>query len=220
MLRARPTIVSLICAGGILVADGQAGAWVDFLTASLPGFIAPRPDSSESAVEASSGACLHNATVVRTSTAVSRSTVEAGSLPVAVNGASSPELIPDQLAYRHFFAVIAGSSVPTVEESARQSALISRIGLTPTDKQRLVAAVRGLRDELMTIEALSQPARDGIAPSSPLGVSARDSYATALDAAMDRARGALTLNGSALLQQFIRERVKRRIVIYGAVPTL
>lgn len=69
-------------------------------------------------------------------------------LSVVVDGARTPDLIPDDLAYRHFILSIAERRNPSQAESRRREIRLKEIRLPGPDQDLLIAAVQGLREEL------------------------------------------------------------------------
>lgn len=128
----------------------------------------------------------------------------ATSLPLLIDGAKTPELISDDLAYRQFIMATAGTAVATGDELARRNAFLDRVGLSATDREKFVSALastgRDLDDATWNaIDARAKKARR--------------------DAVFGKARvdlgNALSPGGSARLLAHVREHVKPRIRIYG-----
>jgi hypothetical protein len=138
----------------------------------------------------------------------------ADSLPIAVDGAEYPELIPDNVAYSHFIMATAELDIPSVEHTDRRDALLRRVGFSARDQAAFVSATAGLREELglntREMTRLSDVDSDLSAVRSQ-----RDSL---LEAARTRVLRTLTVEGAALLHQFVTEHVKRHIIIYGDLP--
>ena len=136
-------------------------------------------------------------------------------LPVAVDGAKTPERIPDGLAYAHFLSAIAEHEQASPGRLQRRSSMIARVGLSTTDATALVAALTGVRAQLDMIQAgRSSSAR----PTSTAQASLQAHEEVVLAHARERAYRALSPAGVVRLDRFVREHVKIRIVIYGAVP--
>ena len=140
-------------------------------------------------------------------------------LPIVVDGAKNPEKIPMELAYRHLIGALAGPRAER-EESAdllsRRRTHAQRMGLSGEDQAAIVAAVRGLGDELNSIERTRRSAvSDGLTVDLP---ALRAQERTLLDGARVRIGHGLTIDGAARLERYVREHVRRRITIYGDLP--
>lgn len=136
-------------------------------------------------------------------------------LSVVVDGSRTPDLIPDELAYRHFILSIAERRNPSREESRRRDIRLRDIRLSDPDQYLLIAAVQGLREELETIEEARKEALQDMSVT-------RDATLASLKAREDKAIAAvrsslrlLSPDGQARLDEHIKTRVKKRIVILG-----
>lgn len=131
------------------------------------------------------------------------------SLPLALDGRTNSEGVPDRIAYYHFIMSAAERSSPTTMDLARRARL-SRIGLSPADAERLTKALRGVRDELEAVAASRRRA----------GANMR-ALRTQEELVLREARGAidfgLSADGAFRLASFIDEQVKPNIKIYGSV---
>jgi hypothetical protein len=132
-------------------------------------------------------------------------------LVVLVDGSKNPEQITDDLAYQHFFLAVAAHEQPSTDESKRQDAQLSPVGLSQADRQVLTGELGRLTTQLEAIDA-AMAASDG-ADSTLLG------FRTQRDEAVSRTvgtvRSALTSDGASRLSRYIAETVKRNIKIYG-----
>ncbi len=136
-------------------------------------------------------------------------------LSIVVDGSKTPELIPDDLAYRHFILAIAEPRSPTVEETKRRETRLIPIGLSASDYDLCISALAGLREKLDMIEAGRREAladttehRD----STLLTLKGQENMAiTAVRVALRR----LSPDGQSRLDGYIRARVKQRIVLLG-----
>lgn len=141
-------------------------------------------------------------------------------LPVAVDGAKTPGLIPDELAYRHFLMAIAERAGAPPQSIARRNALIATIGLSPGDNESLISALAGLREKLDAYYAgTEQAAADAslsAASRSAQVSSLRASQDVALDQAAASLKAALSYDGWNRLDAYVQQRVKRHIVIYAS----
>jgi hypothetical protein len=140
-------------------------------------------------------------------------------LPIAVDGAKDPERVPTAVAYRHLIAIIAIRDHDASAESIeRRRVHLSRIGLSEADEQALSAALRGVGDELNSLE---QARRN--TPSDAFGAALdlnaiRVQERDLLDTARERFGSTLSADGSARFDSYVQQHVKRRIVIYGVLP--
>ena len=135
-------------------------------------------------------------------------------LQVVVDGSVTPDLIPDSLAYRHFFTAAAAHPFPDATEQARQAAHLSRIGLSAADRQVLIAGLTSFRTELDDFESARASVTPG--PTTDAQVSALETQADNLVATTLQAlRQSLTVYGVNLLDQYVKTRVKAHIRIYG-----
>jgi len=143
-----------------------------------------------------------------------------GSLPVAVDGAKEPEKIPMDLAYRHFISALAG---PRSEEDESEDVIdrrrthSKRMGLSDEDQAALVAAVRGLGDELNGIERAQRSATTGGNGTIDLAA-LRSQERDLLDGARVRIGLGLSADGAARLEEYVQEHVRKRITIFGELP--
>jgi hypothetical protein len=132
-------------------------------------------------------------------------------LAVLVDGSKTPELIPDDLAYNHFILGVAQHLKPTPDEVRLRESRLAPIDLSKQDLGSLVSALTGLREDLDSFEN-AEAAAGG---SGDLTV-VRARWHSSMSAARDRLQFALTPDGLARLDSFIRDHVKRFIVIYGS----
>lgn len=140
-------------------------------------------------------------------------------LPVAADGSKNPELISDALAYRHFIMAVAESDHPSQEGVLKRTAILAPIRLPAADADALVRALAGVKDALNEIteqrrSILPQEVAARSADLSNLKVREDD----VLHRAAQRLRAALSAGGAEALDRHVREHVKSRIVIYGAIP--
>lgn len=139
-------------------------------------------------------------------------------LPVLVNGAETPERIPDHLAYSHFIIAAAEPDSPTGEQLARRIAVLAPVRLSKGDQASFIATLRGVRQELdfnaQEVERLSGDR----APQQDRILDLRLHRTRVLDSARLRLATSLSPDGVARLDAFIQTVVKRRIVIYGDQP--
>lgn len=134
----------------------------------------------------------------------------------AIHGAETPELISDELAWRHFLISIAIPVVPSIDEFGRRSAIMARLGLRPADYAVLLHLTEELHDALVRLESERHALR--LAPSHDLHVSA---------GALEKSRDALFINvinnvtsalsrdGVQYLRVYLTQYVKPRIVVHA-----
>lgn len=124
-------------------------------------------------------------------------------LSIAANGAVNPDAIADDLAYEHFLKALAPGAA-----SSPRDAVLKAAGLLPSDRLAFWRAIRPLQAEL-------DVAKEQRNAKQPLRIT-QATTARAIGAARARLRGALSQDGLALLDTYIRNHVKPRIVIYRA----
>lgn len=76
------------------------------------------------------------------------STAHALMLTVLADGKNSPELIPDDLAYRHFVMALSAPQIPSSDESRRRESLLRPLNLTSGDHDALIGALAGVKENL------------------------------------------------------------------------
>ena len=131
-------------------------------------------------------------------------------LPVLVDGSKTPDQIPDNLAYHHFFSAVAAHTSPSAKEMARQNAQLLLLNLSAADRQGLVQALAVFRAALDPIEAalLAQPTAAQVA-------SLQQQKDALLASTMTAIRTSLTPDGFGQLDQYVKTHVKQHIIIYG-----
>lgn len=134
-------------------------------------------------------------------------------VPLAVDGAKTPELVPDDIAYYHFIMSAATTSNPSAEEVARRGRAIDRILLSQADSAALIGALAGVREELDRI-SISRRQLLGSADDESALQALKTRESSTLDAARTRLTTVLSVSGLAKLDLFIQQSVKRQIVIY------
>ena len=149
--------------------------------------------------------------------------LSAGPLPIAADGAKNPELISDDLAYRHFIMAVAISERATERQIARRNAMLSLIGLENADRLAMLKSVATVRASLDRITESRRriPVKDMISVSVRASLAALKTEEDGIFRdARNRMAFSLSHDGSQRLDQHIQSRVKRRIVIYGEMPPL
>jgi hypothetical protein len=138
-----------------------------------------------------------------------------------VDGAATPEAIPDDVAFRHFVRAAAIADRASARDLARREGLLARAGLSAADRLAFAGALRGLRQTLDTTSREVQQ----LSPESLFEVSSRIRLAdlrgrevAAIDAARSRLETSLSPEGLSRLDVHVREDIKRRIKIYDSIP--
>ena len=142
-------------------------------------------------------------------------------LPVAVDGAVTPERISDALAFKHFImATIPTDVVESAKDVQRREAILTNVGISLADRAAFVVAVKDARAALMAIQVAKQQlgATPDAAAAQESVKQLRAQENIIFDDARVALRNALSTEGSELLERYVRERVKRRITIYGVAP--
>jgi hypothetical protein len=200
----RSLIVSLLFLGSLLIAavrsqeSGHEGSGLNL--AARPAQVSPAVSQSESDQQHSH---FHRPDGLR-------------SLPIAVDGAKTPERIPDAMAYAHFLAAIAEPLNASPERARRRASMIARIGLTAADSSAIVGALAGVREQVNVIHE----ARSSTNPPTSNELASQTQEERILIEARERVYRALSSDGVKRLDRFVREHVKTRIVIYGSAPSL
>jgi hypothetical protein len=139
-------------------------------------------------------------------------------LPVAVNGAENPDAISDALAMRHFIRAVSISPNASIIDGRRRDALLATVGFGSEDYGQFVRAIHAVKDQLDGVDR----ARKGYSAATDSHLAALDALRVQERTILDRASSdvirVLTPDGQSRLQWFVRERVKRHIVIYGGLP--
>ena len=138
-----------------------------------------------------------------------------------VDGAITPEQIPDDVAYSHFIRAAAISSKPTRAEVSRRDGFLALVGLTADDRRALVTSLAGVGDQLNRIARQKQQ----LAPDSLLSVQGlaplvklRAEEEAVLASARARLDLSLSFVGYEQLDRHIQHRIKSRIKVYVPKP--
>jgi hypothetical protein len=138
----------------------------------------------------------------------------AANLPVLVNGTEHPEQIPDELAYAHFILALAIPEKPSVEQARMRDAALAPIHLTATDRSAFMSAMAGVHTQLAFIDReLERLAAEAAAADRRNDL--RVSRTRALTEAQQRIQARLSAAGRGQLGEYIRNTVKRNIIVYG-----
>jgi len=139
-------------------------------------------------------------------------------LPVLVDGAKTPDRIPDELAYAHFLVAVAVEEDAPEEDRNRQAALLLPLDLEANERQLLVAILGRLKLKLNETEA---SLRDAAGAAQDPQTSRRvatilEQRKQAIAAAVAEIRRSLSPSVVDRLDRHIQNRVKPKIVIYGS----
>jgi hypothetical protein len=91
---------------------------------------------------------------------------------ILIDGAKTPDLISDQTAVKIFFLSITEPADATPEQFARLNVKISRIGLDPTDRDILIAAVQQFHQRFTALKIRS----DNLARQIAAGTASRQQF--------------------------------------------
>lgn len=69
-----------------------------------------------------------------------------------MDGSKNPELIPDDLAYRHFLMFVAEHANATAEEVRRRDSRLAPLHFSKQDHDFFISALAGVREKLDGIE--------------------------------------------------------------------
>jgi hypothetical protein len=122
---------------------------------------------------------------------------------IAVDGRANPAAVSDDIAYIHFLRVMASR---TSEGVTRRETVLKDAGLLPSDRAAFSAALGSLGLEMA---AVAQQRKAGVPPQQSYAVESK-----AVGNARTRILSKLSRDGAARLQTYVREHVKRHIVIY------
>jgi hypothetical protein len=135
-----------------------------------------------------------------------RVSMTTSSVPVAVDGAVQPDAIPDQVALRHLLVAAAVSDDADRPSIVRRESILSGLNLAAADR---VALLRTLKDLAAQLDSIK---------TQPDALTAKSTRDSSLNAAQTNVGTALSAEGLTKLEAYLREHVKPRIKIYGAVP--
>lgn len=142
------------------------------------------------------------------------------SLTLAVYGRDNPELIPDDVAYRHLLAATAPSDQHDVKQKALLRARMAKIGLTERDARHYEDTLRNarVRDELTRIAENRKSLEPSAAQRLPstagrLRVLREEEDNLLRDARQLVVQG-LTPEGAATLDKYVQTFVKTNIRIF------
>lgn len=134
-------------------------------------------------------------------------------LPLLVDGEETPELVPDQLAYRHFIVATAVAAVPGPDDLARREFMLTRAGLSSAQRRAFAVVLSGVRDQL---NRMGREPNDG--QTKGLSDDARARRNQILDDARERIEAQLDADAVARIQAYVQAHVKTHIKIFGQMP--
>jgi hypothetical protein len=140
---------------------------------------------------------------------------DAASRTTVIDGSKTPELIPDELAYRHFIRATASSA--SAKDVERREVFLTQAGFSASDREAYRVAVGNVAEELKSVEQQRKTAGPSQSASSLAGFKRTEDQAIA--AAQNRIQGALSADGRAKLTNHIRQRVKRQIRMFSSPMT-
>lgn len=135
--------------------------------------------------------------------------------PPSVDGAKTPELVPDDVAYRHFIMAAAAPDNPTSEEASRRAGYVARLGLSADDRGRALSALRSVRDNLDALKREQALLTDNSPESRAARMVIKNKKDAILKDAVTRLRSSVSAEGSNRVHTFVLEHVKRHVRIYG-----
>jgi len=138
-------------------------------------------------------------------------------LKVVIDGAKNPELIPDDLAMRHFLLSIAESRNPSATDVDRRASHLRAVGLSEADNAGLIRALDGVREEIDAVQAervsveKNQVIPDVDKADALEKLRIREHVAT--DIAATRVSQFMSAEGWQRLQAYLNDYVKRHIQV-------
>jgi hypothetical protein len=132
-------------------------------------------------------------------------------MPPAVKGSENPELISDDIAYRHFIKATAYTT--SAEQLERRHFFLARARLDPADRNAYTNAVGRVATEIDEVARQRQTGA-GLLPQATLQ-SLKGTEDEAFASARRRIRAALSPQGVARLDAHINEYIKPRISLYS-----
>ena len=133
----------------------------------------------------------------------------AAGLALAVDGAKTPESIPDEMAYLLFYRTLATS---LARRPQLVDGVLRKVGLASADRNALVAA-------LTPVAATMETAAKQLQVSLQTASEGRQSERHAVETARATLKGTLSATGLAQLDTYVRTRVKPRTRVYSGSMT-
>jgi hypothetical protein len=146
---------------------------------------------------------------------VAHSSMDHSKLAVVVSGATTPDLIPDDLAYAHFISGLAIPEKPSPQDIGLRDALLSPVGLSTQDTAAFIGALRGVRTQLDFLARETQRLSATPEVSHARLIDLKLHRTRALSEAHSRVLRTLSRDGRQRLAAFIKAEVKPRITVYG-----
>ena len=136
-------------------------------------------------------------------------------MSLLVDGAKTPEQIPDDVAYRHFISVTAIRAGAPAEHVAHREAFLSRVQFPADDRTAYITALQNVREQLTLLEQQELAlGRTADAPRSAIAELKRQ-RTEVLDGAATLVKSSLSTAGQMRFKKHIDEHVKRQTRIYG-----
>jgi hypothetical protein len=139
----------------------------------------------------------------------------ARSLYLRIDGAKTPELVPDSLAYEHFLMATAlPSGTATKDDLLRHKFLLGRAKLSEDEIARFEAATIGVHEDL--VDAALLLGQSAGASRSDTAAQFRERQSEILANARLRVVEALGQDAMDRLDAYVRTHVKSQITIYSS----
>ena len=134
--------------------------------------------------------------------------------PLIVDGAKSPDSIPDDVAYHLFLTAIAPVAGESADMTKARDSFLRRAGLAIQDRQAVLAGLGNLRSELADLSGQrDRVGSDADAAAKHAALKAAEDERVRV--ARDRLEEVLSAEGRARLDEHVRTHVKSRIKIFG-----
>lgn len=136
-------------------------------------------------------------------------------LPVVIDGRTSPEKIPDELAFAHFLLALADPSVAASQRSSRRFVLLTPLDLSAQDRGAFMDALDGVATQLDFLGRETQ--RLSATPEAAEGRldDLRVRRTNVLSSAQLQIRTKLSPLGREHLDRYLKEQVKASVIVYG-----
>jgi hypothetical protein len=141
-------------------------------------------------------------------------------LLISADGEKTPELIPDRLAYKHFILITAKRINASAEQVDRRESILRNVGFSKADHDLFISALIGVREELDQIAAERRQVPNDDTPAAFASLTVLKQREDAVfNTATVTLETVFSPEGNTRLTAYIREHVKRHIVVYGDLPT-
>ena len=124
-------------------------------------------------------------------------------LALAVDGATSPQTVPDEMAYALFFRALAS---PSARRAERMGHVLTKAGLASADRDAVANALENF-SQVMDVVAQQRKAN----PADP---TFRSQEVEALQTARQAVAQSVSSAGQTLLDAYVQTHVKPRVKIY------